>query len=274
MARYIPDIKTQRWVIISPKRQARPKGEGEKTGEKILCPFCPGNEHLTPPEIYRWGKSYPVDKEWLVRVVPNKYPITDIHEVIIHSSNHNLDIAELPLNQIEILFKVYRERFRALSSRGQVLIFNNKGPKSGESLIHPHSQVVVIPNQIKLDVLSLEPIHNLIKENDCFIVYCPDFSQWPYEVWITQKPELENKAEFFGNLNDNCLNHLAKLTQEMLQRLLKKFPDLSYNFYIYPGANWYLRIIPRIAERAGFELGTGLSVNSVDPQVAVEELKK
>ena len=88
MARYIPDIKTQRWVIISPKRKERPKGEGERAGEEILCPFCPGNEHLTPPEIYRWGKRYPTDPEWLVRVVPNKYPITDIHEIIVHSPDH------------------------------------------------------------------------------------------------------------------------------------------------------------------------------------------
>lgn len=270
MARYVPDISTHRWVVIAPKRKERPKGEGQKQGEKILCPFCPGNEYLTPPEIYRWGKNYPTDKEWLVRVVPNKYPITDIHEVVIHSPDHLRDIADLPFEQVEILFKVYRERYRTLSSHGQVLIFNNKGPKSGESLIHPHSQIVVIPRQIKLDVLEREPINNVVFENDFFVTYCPDFSQWQYEVWITPK---NGKERNFGGINDEEVKHLAKITQEIIQKLTNKFPNLSYNFYIYPGNNWYLRIIPRLSERAGFELGTGLSVNSVDPQEAAEELK-
>lgn len=271
MARYVPDISTHRWVIIAPKRKERPKGEGEKTGEKILCPFCPGNEHLTPPEIYRWGKNYPTDKEWLVRVVPNKFPITDIHEVVIHSPDHTKDIAELPPEHVEILFKVYRERYRSLSAHGQVLIFNNKGEKSGESLNHPHSQIVVIPRQIKIDVLEREPINNVVFENDFFITYCPDFSQWQYEVWICPK---NAKDKNFGEIKDQEIGHLAKTVQGILQKLLAKFPGLSYNFYIYPGNNWYLRIIPRISERAGFELGTGLSVNSVDPHEAAEELRK
>lgn len=273
MARFVPDVKTQRWVIIAPRRSERPKGEGEIKEGKPVCPFCLGNENLTPPEIYRWGKNFPTDKDWLVRVVPNKYPITDIHEIIIHSPDHNHDIPDLPNEQVGILFKVYRERYRVLSTHGQVLIFNNKGPKSGESLVHPHSQIVVIPRQIRLDVLPLEPKNNIISENDYFITYCPDFSQWPYEVWIAPRGNVVQTAKVFGSLSDEEVVHLAKITQETLQKLSKKFADLSYNFYIFPGENWYLRIIPRIAERAGFELGTGLSVNSVDPQQVAEELR-
>ena len=47
----------------------------------------------------------------------------------------------------------------------------------------------------------------------------------------------------------------------------------SYNFYIHHAKNWFLRIIPRLVHRAGFELGTGLSVNVIDPTIAAEELK-
>ena len=45
-----------------------------------------------------------------------------------------------------------------------------------------------------------------------------------------------------------------------------------YNYYIYHGQNWFLRIIPRFIHRAGFELGTGLSVNIIDPKDAATEL--
>ena len=49
--------------------------------------------------------------------------------------------------------------------------------------------------------------------------------------------------------------------------------DFSYNFFIHPKETWYIRIIPRFVYRAGFELGTGLAVNVVDPVDAARELK-
>ena len=48
----------------------------------------------------------------------------------------------------------------------------------------------------------------------------------------------------------------------------------GYNFYIHPYNPWYLRIIPRFSERAGFELSTGIMVNSVEAKKAAEEFKK
>ncbi len=63
---------------------------------------------------------------------------------------------------------------------------------------------------------------------------------------------------------------LAKL----LDKKFKKENDVPYNFYIYHGSDWYLRIIPRLIHRAGFELGTGLSVNIVDPTNAAKEYKE
>ncbi len=288
MAKFVPDVKTQRWVVIAPGRAGRPSQTREKevTGQVVKkeeywwradCPFCFGNEAMTPPEVYRWGKTNPSDKDWLVRVVPNKYPITDTHEVIIHSPDHKMDLMDFPVSQVEIILKVFRERYRTLAPSGQVLIFNNTGVKSGESLLHPHSQVAVFPRQIKLDVLPLEPVRNVVFENNYFVTYCPDFSQWPYEVWIAQKECCQAGHKpgcLFGDVTDEELTDLAKILQEILQKLKKLFPDVSYNFYIAPGGCWYLRIIPRLTERAGLELGTGLQVNAIDPARAAEELKK
>jgi UDPglucose--hexose-1-phosphate uridylyltransferase len=115
---------------------------------------------------------------------------------------------------------------------------------------------------------------NLIMENTYFNVYCPDFSQWPYEVWITPKVVIKK----FGDINDDQIKDLAEIMQKLMLRLKKihaggqfaKIP-FSYNYYIHPKENWYLRLIPRFVHRAGFELGTGLQVNIIDPTKAAEE---
>jgi UDPglucose--hexose-1-phosphate uridylyltransferase len=276
MARYVPDVLSRRWVIISPQRINRPE-DVSVTKEKV-CPFCEGNEKMTPAEVYRIGEDNPNGPGWKVRVIPNKYPITDYHEVIIHSPDHQRDIEDLPLEHISYIFKAYRERFNFHHKKGQVLIFDNHGQHSGASLTHPHSQLVVIPFQIELDTLSREPINNLVLDNRLFYVYCPDFSQWPYEVWIAPKKEKMT----FGDILDEEINDLSQIAQTIIKKLhrifdqkkLTKDNNFGYNYYIYPQENWYLRIIPRFVHRAGFELGTGLSVNVIDPMVAAQELKE
>lgn len=287
MAKFVPDVNTRRWVVIAPSRAKRPDELSEKKENPYSvvnkegynyhegCPFCLGNENQTPPEIQREVNGEENNKHWKVRVVPNKYPITDVHEVIIHSPDHLKDIVDFELDQVVALLKVYRKRYNVLSEKGTVMIFNNKGPVSGESLVHPHSQVVVIPKQINLDALTLEPVENIVHENSDFITFCPDFSQWPYEVWVARKQCCEKGHKEgcrFGAISDQEIIGLAKALQTTLKKLTTKFPDLSYNYYIYSHGCWYLRIIPRLTDRAGFELGTGLSVNTVDPAFACKEL--
>lgn len=273
MSKYVPDISTKRWVIVSPQRLGKPV----ETAHKHICPFCPGHEKETPPEIMRFGDGKTDQPGWLVRITPNKFPITDIHEIIIHGPFHDKDIEHLPLSHVELIFRAYRQRYLEHKKKGQVFIFCNHGEHAGASLKHPHSQIVVLPNQINIDTVVKEPIQNVINENKFFILYCPDFSQWPYEVWIGPKKD----GTLFGEITDEEINHLVHITQTVLKKLTgvhKKTSltnnSFSYNYYIYPKENWYLRIVPRFIHRAGFELGTGLSVNVVDPQTAAAELRK
>lgn len=282
MAKYVPDVKTQRWVVIAGGRTGRPVSSTSQTSQKpAACPFCAGNEQATPPEVYRIGTGEKDKPGWQVRVVPNKYPITDTHEVIIHSPDHEKGLHELPEEQVIRVFRTYRDRFRAHEKDGHVLIFCNQGHHAGASLAHPHSQLVVVPRQINLDAVSLEPIANVITENDMFVTYCPDFSQWPYEVWIAPKTRT---GMLFGDADDVAIEHLSRVVRTALQKIdlvlhtstlpFKQANEpFIYNFYIYHGADWFVRIIPRSIHRAGFELGTGLSVNVVDPTDAAEQLR-
>ena len=284
MAKFVPDVKTQRWIVISQTRIDRPddvKETEKKDTSKKVCVFCPGNESLTPPEISRIGEGDSDRKGWYIRVIPNKYPITDVHEVIIHSPDHEKDFEDFELSHVIALLKIYRQRYQIHENSGQVMIFCNHGEHAGASLKHPHSQLVLIPKQINLDTLVREPVMNVIDDNKFFVTYCPDFSQWPYEVWIS----LKRDGTAFGEVTDEEIRDLAEILQKALKRLKKKFSDPSvrkihpsmtfaYNFYIHHAKNWFIRIIPRWVHRAGFELGTGLSVNIVDPTDAARQLKE
>lgn len=281
MAKFVPDIKTQRWIVISSDRKKRPdtvNATPVPKGPKV-DPFASGNEHMTPPEVYRVGEGAVNEPGWQVRVVPNLFPITDLHEVVIHSPDPNKDIEDLEISQVERIIMTYRQRYQTHRGDGHVLIFCNHGASAGASLTHPHSQVVVVPKQINLDALSREPIQNVVEDNTFFTVYCPDFSQWPYETWIAPKKEQTH----FGDINDEEIKDLAVILKSSLCRIKGCFENpetksfradmpFSYNYYIYHGQNWFLRIIPRFVHRAGFELGTGLNVNVVDPRDAATNL--
>ena len=297
MVKYFSNFNKTRWLVSNPDRLHRTGMDGKP----FRCPFCPGNEKDTPPESHRFGVGTVDGPGWLVRVVPNKFNITEIHEVIIHSPDHEKSIDELPLSQVELIIKAYKERFNVLKEKGQVYIFSNHSLASGASLIHPHSQIAVVPPDVKTNTLEIQPVFNIVEQNDSFVSYCPEFSEWAYEVWIRKisrqarndietnnvSSRAESRDLFFGEINDVEISDLAKILQSALIKLKKihgiHYPKKSYgyNFYIFVPSHpegdqtqdWYLRIIPRFMERAGVELSTRIMVNSVEPFKVSEELK-
>jgi UDPglucose--hexose-1-phosphate uridylyltransferase len=167
-----------RWVIIAPERGRRPTGSRPtpKTHDGP-CPFCPGNERSTPPEIAaRRAPGTRADAPgWTTRVTPNKYPAlrsegaaeetrdtlyerrsgVGAHEVVIESTEHDAELSELPLERVEQVLSVYQERARALGADPRihyVLVFKNYGASAGASQEHSHSQILatpVVPNVVE-----------------------------------------------------------------------------------------------------------------------------
>lgn len=271
MAKYVQDSSKTRWTIITPERLKRTGVDGEK----FVCPFCSGNEKLTPPEVLRVGGGDADGEGWNVRVVPNKFNITDLHEVIIHSPNHAKNFEDFEETKIEEILNVYQNRFNALKEKGQVFVFSNCNKSSGASLDHPHSQVIVVPREVKTDTLPVQPVVNIVEQSESFTSYCPSYSEWPYEVWIkSNRPEI-----VFGELKGE-IKELATALKKTIGKI-KKIHDTThfskkpfgYNLYFAPHKDWYLRIVPRFIERAGVEISTGIMVNSVSPEKAAEELK-
>jgi len=161
-----------RWVIISTERSMRPVHVApEPTPPPAgYCPFCPGNEDKTPPEVYavRANGAGPNGADWQVRVVPNKFPALQIeggldrkgeglydkmngvgaHEVVIEGPEHDRDLADMPVEQIAAVLNAYRERFVDLHRDHRVryvLIFKNHGAQAGATLEHTHTQLIATP---------------------------------------------------------------------------------------------------------------------------------
>jgi UDPglucose--hexose-1-phosphate uridylyltransferase len=171
-----------RWVIISTERAKRPTdfiaaAPEEEKGDDGLCPFCPGNESMTPPEIlsYREPGSPPNGTGWHIRVTANKFPALRIegdldrqglgmfdkmngvgaHEVVIESPRHDVRLEELEREQVVMVLRAYRDRIEDLEKDPRfryVLVFKNHGRRAGASLAHPHSQIIatpIIPKDVK-----------------------------------------------------------------------------------------------------------------------------
>ncbi|NIM49192.1 MAG: galactose-1-phosphate uridylyltransferase [Gemmatimonadales bacterium] len=171
MPEFRRDATTGEWVILAAERAKRPGGRSKRRSRREEvdfapdCPFCPGNEGQTPPEILR----RPAQGNWLVRVVPNKYPalIPDLpaeepsggelhehlparghYEVIIEGRAHRSRLAPAEPAVLQEVFLAARERYRAFGTEPDlafVSLFKNHGPGAGASLPHPHWQLAVTP---------------------------------------------------------------------------------------------------------------------------------
>ncbi len=169
------DPITGDWVVIASERAKRPSdfashSPGREDQGEAACPFCSGNEAMTPPEImaFRHPGSQRNGPGWWVRVVPNKYPALGIegdlnktglgmydwmngvgaHEVIIETPEHDRQLGFLDNRQIEDVLWAYRARYLDLKKDPRlkyILIFRNYGRVAGASLSHPHSQLVATP---------------------------------------------------------------------------------------------------------------------------------
>jgi UDPglucose--hexose-1-phosphate uridylyltransferase len=266
--KFVEDPVSKKWVISAPRRSKRPD---IAKGEEPKCPFCPGNE-LADKEVYRVGGENN-DQNWLVRVVNNKFPFAPIHEVIVHSPDHHKNFEELPLSQSELVLKAYRQRFQTHQDKGQVYIFHNHGEAGGESLPHPHSQLAVVPDFVKLEIapVNFSKPEDDSYETEHFQIFCPLASEWPDEVWVLPKKD----QVFFSEISDVEIKDQAKILHRLIQIFdLRHGHEFPFNFYISPHKGWYLRIVPRVKSLGGFEIGTGVSVNTQDPKETIAFIKE
>ena len=161
-----------RWVIISTERGKRPVFfiEEPPPPKAAMCPLGPGNEHMTPAEVYavRPSNSSPNSPDWLLRVIPNKFPALRIegslnkegfglydrmngigaHEVIIDTPVHGETLSNMSVRSIQNIFGAFKERVLDLAKDKRfrfTIVFKNHGTIAGASLDHSHSQLISLP---------------------------------------------------------------------------------------------------------------------------------
>jgi UDPglucose--hexose-1-phosphate uridylyltransferase len=304
------DIISSNWVIVSDERALRPNDYEYK----IRCPFCPGREGKTPPEIL----SLPHKNKWLIRVVPNKYPAVEyeiekkntgegmyrkeylkgMHEVVVETPRHNDKIYQI--KHYDKVLEVFALRMKKLYEKEDieyVMIFRNYGIKAGASLKHPHSQIIALPilplrvkdelehftdylkkynRCILCDVIKneLETKKRVIDVSHNFIAFTPFASRFNFEVMIAP---LKHNPDYY--LEEN-FSELRDLISEIFRKLHRTIFNPSYNLVIHTSPknavdfHWHIEILPKLAMPAGFEWGSGFFINSISPEKACEMLKK
>jgi UDPglucose--hexose-1-phosphate uridylyltransferase len=288
------DALADRTVVVATGRAARPhqfRAPAPPTDDLADCPFCPGHEAMTPPEIARVGPQRD-GPEWQVRVFPNLYPIVDVHEVIVLSPSHEASFAQLTDDEAIGALLVLRDRVRAHLHAGHpssVAIVNHQR-EAGASLPHPHAQVLAtdfVPPEIAAavaraaatpdDLLQRDAEHgHLVLERDGARAWCPHASCTPYHLRIAH----ERSRARFDLASDDEVAAVATALRDTLARLLHVADDPPYNVIVHSAPagverfRWYVEVLPRLAVVAGFELATGLFVDTVDPAMAARALRE
>lgn len=155
-----------------------------------ICPFCPGNENLTPKAIREYKDS---DSSWLIRCFPATNPIFVIevdenkraeglydkmdnvgaHEIIVENRSHTKTMSSFTYKELLLLLEVYMERISDLKKDKRfkyIQVFKNHGELAGSHIFHPHSHILatpVTPHRIELE-LFYSKRHYLQKERCLF----------------------------------------------------------------------------------------------------------
>ena len=272
------NIISREWVIIATERAKRPEDFAKPNVRRPAplpprvdsCPFCPGNEHLTPPEVLRLGN----EKAWQVRVVPNKFSALDakaelirrndgikrtisgagLHEVIVETPDHSKTLALLSEADFERVIHAYRQRYDAVTSDLRVAhatLFRNHGERAGTSLEHPHSQIVgtpLIPPQVR------DRMENALRffdeSGDC--IYCSVIADELFDQSrvVAQSDDFVAVIPFaaltpfhmwifplrhtasFGEATDADLTGLSRILRRVLRKIYYGLDNPDYNLSV------------------------------------------
>lgn len=226
------------------------------------------------------------------------------HEVLIESPDHARPLAEQSVEHLHRLLRVLHRRSRALASDPSlevVQIFKNHGSRAGSSMPHPHFQLLatpIVPRQIRIKYQMAAEYYNVtgrsvyaelcraelesgarvVSANAEFVAFAPFASRTAFEIWILPR----RPASTFDHAEPATLAALPEILLDVLGRLSRTLDDPPYNLVVNsaprrhadePDFVWHIELLPRLTTVAGFEIGTGMAINSVLPETAAEALR-
>jgi UDPglucose--hexose-1-phosphate uridylyltransferase len=223
-------------------------------------------------------------------------PALGDHEVIVNAPEHALAMADLGDEQFAAALSTWRERMQAHSDASYVQVIVNEGGGAGASLEHTHAQLYALPfvpaavarereragaygertagGGLLSDVLveEVRRRERLVSIDDEAALICPWASRSPFEVRVVPRREA-------ARFEDDASGTAMILTA--LRALAARFgrsPELNLWVRTAPrGAerfHWHVDIAPRLTIKAGFEMGTGVDINTYPPEQAAADLRE
>lgn len=320
------------WAVIAERRQSRPL-EFQQFSQRragIDCPFCRGNESVTPPAIEAWSADGLIQQEgddWIVRVLPNKYPALDAslriltslpsrdrldrrsgagavgasQEVIVLSPRHVVSLSGLSDAELYSGFQVFQKRVHWNQQQPgiqHVCLFMNCRPLAGASIEHSHFQLISSPictDQVESRTLRMQQdsgtsglnlwqacLHEemnsgerVLESSDHFLVYCPFASRYSNQIRIAPRCSTP-----FEQLAEEPRQQFARLCRKWITAIERCLDDPAYNiiFHLPPvpasEVAWFVDLVPRFPQAAGFELATDCWVNPVSPESAAVQFRE
>jgi UDPglucose--hexose-1-phosphate uridylyltransferase len=229
-----------------------------------------------------------------------------VHEIVIETPQHNLDLAATPPAHFEHVLSAYRDRMLEIRKDRRILhmqVVKNYGKDSGSTFTktHPHSHIIgfpVVPRRVVdkfkgaqkffsfrercvwCDMVLQEQKDGsrVILENKHFLSFAPFASRFPFEATIAPRRHMCH----FEDLSRDEIVHLADILRNTIARIFKvlQAPAFNYIFFNAPYDpryqdvfHWHIEIIPRVTGIAGFEWGSGFYINPKAPEEAAETLR-
>ncbi len=259
-----------RWVIIARARARRPgnfvdRSDHEQKETNKECPFCniqqegsdsvlsSGDIHIVSSEIYSSDR-----RKELRRKKKGLYNVIDglgVHEIIIETPEHLTNMADLDVDQIQMIFETYSVRMRELEKNAQfryVLAYKDYGPPAvGHRQEHTCSHVVATPVRplrvkekligakkyfddtrrcVYCDLVAqeLQSGERIVHETQHFLAVTPFAARSLFEIWVLPKAHHCDFPEgIIGREQD-----LAEMMKVLLKKVQKGLDDPAYNFVI------------------------------------------
>lgn len=302
------DRLTGTWVLVSPARNVRPSATTSGDGAPA-CPLCPGGPELPGPfELAVFDNRFPSLAH--DAPVPASTPTVPSDliassrgrcQVVVYTSDHITDLADLSLEQLAGVIAVWRERTAALWAAGHryVMAFENHGNEVGATLPHLHGQIYALDHLPPAVVGKLDAHRHhrqrhraclgctlvdedsasgrVVHENDHFVAAVPFAARWPYEVQIRAKAHGIGRL---GDLDDEAAAGLVAAVADVVARYdgLWGF-ELPYLMAVQeaPGdddGDWHLHVellpphrnVDRLKVRASVETTLGVFINDTTPE--------
>jgi UDPglucose--hexose-1-phosphate uridylyltransferase len=223
-------------------------------------------------------------------------PAFGAHEVIVNAPDPVSSLAELRPEQVETAMSVWRERMRTHADSAYVHIIVNEGKEAGASLPHTHAQLYALPfvpaavarererftaysdrtaGRNLLEDLVQEEVRRrerVVAVDDEAVALCPFGARVPFHLQVVPRrptARFSDDGPLAARMLHQALNRLAAVLGSLppLNMWVRTAPRDAERFC------WRIELLPRLAQLAGLEIGTGVHLNVLAPEDAAERLR-